>query len=53
MSRSSSSGCTDPGTRPVWLVDLDLLGPGQQAAISAQASRYGVLGRPAIASPDG
>jgi len=41
------------GTRPVWLVDLDLLGPGQQAAISAQASRYGVLGRPAIASPDG
>ena len=39
--------------RPVWLIDLDLMGPGQHAAISADAGRYGALGRPAIASPDG
>ncbi len=39
--------------RPVWLIDLDLLGPGQHAAISADPARYGQLGRPAIASPDG
>ena len=39
--------------RPVWLIDLDLMGPGQHAAITAEAARYGVLGRPAIASPDG
>ena len=39
--------------KPVWLIDLDLMGPGQHAAISADAGRYGVLGRPAIASPDG
>ncbi len=40
-------------TKPVWLVDLDLMGPGQHAAVSAEPGRYGVLGRPAIASPDG
>ena len=39
--------------RPVWLLDLDLQGPGQHAAISADPARYGQLGRPAIASPDG
>ena len=39
--------------RPVWLIDLDLMGPGQHAAVSAEAGRYGPLGRPAIASPDG
>jgi Mrp family chromosome partitioning ATPase len=39
--------------RPVWLIDLDLLGPGQQAAVTAEAGRFGPLGKPAIASPDG
>jgi Mrp family chromosome partitioning ATPase len=39
--------------RPVWLVDLDLLAPGQHAAVSAEPGRYGTLGRPAVASPDG
>ena len=39
--------------RPVWLIDLDLLGPGQHAAITAEPARYGQLGRPAVASPDG
>ncbi len=38
--------------RPVWLVDLDLQGAGQHAAIAADPSRYGLLGRPAAASPD-
>ena len=30
--------------RPVWLVDADLLGPGQHAAIAARPSHYGRLG---------
>ncbi len=40
-------------SRPVWLVDLDLAGGGQQAAIVAETARFGLLGRPAAASPDG
>lgn len=39
--------------RPVWLIDLDLTGPGQHAAIAAQPSHYGRLGAEAAASPDG
>jgi Mrp family chromosome partitioning ATPase len=39
--------------RPVWLVDLDLMGPGQHGAIAAEPERYGLLGRPAAASPGG
>lgn len=38
--------------RPVWLVDLDLAGEGQYAAIAAEPARYGPLGRAAAASPD-
>ncbi len=37
----------------MWLIDLDLMAPGQHAAVAAEPGRYGVLGRPAIASPDG
>ena len=40
-------------SRPVWLVDLDLLAGGQHEAVSAEPERYGLLGRPAAASPDG
>jgi len=40
-------------SRPVWLVDLDLQGAGQHAAIAAEPQRYGLLGRPAAASPAG
>ncbi len=39
--------------RSVWLVDLDLLASPQFAAVGAEADRYGVLGEPAAASPDG
>lgn len=39
--------------KPVWLIDLDLDGPGQLEAISEQAAQYGALGRPAAATPDG
>lgn len=39
--------------RSVWLVDLDLLASPQHAAISEEAERYGLLGQPAAASPDG
>lgn len=37
----------------VWLVDLDVLGPSQFSQISADPDRYGVLGPPSAATPDG
>ena len=40
-------------TKPVWLVDLDLMGPGQAAAIAAERAQYGPLGKAAAATPDG
>ena len=40
-------------SRPVWLVDLDLMGGGQHAAMAAEPTQFGMLGRPAAASPDG
>ena len=41
------------GGRSVWLVDLDLLASPQHATIAAESDRYGPLGEPAAASPDG
>lgn len=37
----------------VWLIDLDLLGGTQHAALTAGAERYGALGEASAASPDG
>jgi len=39
--------------RTVWLVDLDLFASPQHAAILADPERYGRLGQPVSASPDG
>jgi Mrp family chromosome partitioning ATPase len=39
--------------RRVWLVDLDLMGAGQASTIAAQSERYGPLGPPSAASPNG
>jgi Mrp family chromosome partitioning ATPase len=39
--------------KPVWLVDLDVFGAGQQKAVARQPGRFGPLGKPAAASPDG
>lgn len=39
--------------RPVWLVDLDLFGGSQHKAVAADAARFGPLGQPSQASPDG
>ena len=39
--------------RPVWLVDLDLMSGGQHEALAAEPEQFGLLGRPAAASPDG
>ncbi|MCG9916900.1 MAG: sugar kinase [Phenylobacterium sp.] len=39
--------------RSVWLVDLDLMASPQHAAVTAESERYGVIGEPAAASPDG
>lgn len=40
-------------SKPVWLVDLELDGPGQAEAIAAEADRFGPLGKGVAASPDG
>jgi Mrp family chromosome partitioning ATPase len=37
----------------VWLVDLDVLTSPQYGALTAEPERYGVLGPPAAATPDG
>ncbi|EDX80590.1 MAG: hfsB [Alphaproteobacteria bacterium] len=39
--------------KPVWLVDGDLAQQGQLEAIAAEPDRFGQLGKPAQASPDG
>ncbi|MDB5440936.1 MAG: O-antigen polymerase [Caulobacteraceae bacterium] len=39
--------------RRVWLVDLDLAASPQYAAIEAEPGRYGALGPPMAATPDG
>jgi Mrp family chromosome partitioning ATPase len=39
--------------KPVWLIDLDLNGPGQAAAIANDRAHFGPLGKPAAATPDG
>jgi Mrp family chromosome partitioning ATPase len=40
-------------SRPVWLVDLDLTSGGQHEAVASEPEVFGMLGRPAAASPDG
>lgn len=39
--------------RPVWLVDLDLQAGSQHAAVTGDPTRFGMLGRPAAATPNG
>ena len=39
--------------KPVWLVDADLAQQGQMEAIAGQPDRFGVVGKAAIATPDG
>ncbi|MGV9005366.1 MAG: hfsB [Brevundimonas sp.] len=39
--------------RPVWLIDGDLAQQGQLESISGEPDRFGRIGRPAQASPDG
>ena len=39
--------------RPVWLIDADLARQGQMDAVAAQPERFGMLGKAAIATPDG
>ena len=39
--------------KPVWLIDADLWSQGQQEAIAAEPDRFGRLGQPTAASPDG
>lgn len=39
--------------RPVWLIDADLAQQGQLEAVAAEPDRFGSLGKPAVATPDG
>lgn len=40
-------------SRGVWLVDLDLMGDAQVRAVQGDPGRFGAVGGPAAASPDG
>ena len=39
--------------RPVWLIDADLAQQSQMEAIAGEPDRFGMLGKAAIATPDG
>lgn len=39
--------------KPVWLIDLDVFGLTQQKAVAKDGRRFGALGKPASATPDG
>ena len=39
--------------KPVWLIDADLAQQGQQETIATETGRFGRMGLPAAASPDG
>lgn len=53
VAREFAYHAATKAARRVWLVDLDLLGSPQVVDIAAQAQRFGPLGPPAAASPDG
>jgi Mrp family chromosome partitioning ATPase len=53
MAREFALYAAKKAKRPVWLVDLDLYGAAQHKAVTAEAARFGPLGRPSQASPDG
>lgn len=53
VAREFARYAVDRVRRAVWLVDLDLLNNAQHAALAADPARFGALGRPAAASPDG
>ncbi|MDP8916925.1 MAG: hypothetical protein M3M95_06975, partial [Pseudomonadota bacterium] len=53
MAREFAVYAAKKAKRPVWLVDLDLFGAGQHKALAADTARFGILGKPSQASPDG
>jgi Mrp family chromosome partitioning ATPase len=53
MAREFALYAAKKAKRPVWLVDLDLYGAAQHKAVTAEPARFGPLGRPSQASPDG
>lgn len=53
MARELALYAAKRANRSVWLVDLDLMGSPQHAAIAAQNDRYGQLGQAVTASPNG
>jgi Mrp family chromosome partitioning ATPase len=53
LAREFAAYAAKRARRPVWLVDLDLMGQTQHAALAAEPSRFGALGPASQASPDG
>lgn len=53
IAREFARFATGRVPRPVWLVDLDLQREGAAAGIAADPRRFGSLGRPTAATPDG
>jgi Mrp family chromosome partitioning ATPase len=53
VAREFARFVSQTSKKGVWLVELDLLKGEQYAALAADPERYGFLGRPVRASPDG
>lgn len=53
VAREFARLAAERSSRPVWLVDLDLLGDVQLTAVQMEPHRFGQVGGPASASPDG
>lgn len=53
LAREFALHAAKQARRPVWLVDLDLMGAPQHAAVVADPARFGALGPASQASPDG
>jgi Mrp family chromosome partitioning ATPase len=53
VAREFARHLAQRAAKGVWLIELDLLRGAQYAALSDEAERYGFLGKPVRASPDG
>jgi hypothetical protein len=53
IAREFARFATGRVARPVWLIDLDLLSEGQAGGVAADPRRFGSLGKPTAATPDG
>ena len=53
VAREYARLAAERARRPVWLIDADLAQQGQMEAVAGEPDRFGMLGKAAIATPDG